>query len=216
MNILKLVLTLLCSGSLASAAATAAVAADAKQQAAQARPAPATRIVSSTYAFVTIPVLAKQIQDTFGKNIKEYQQTIIAPIIHREVQFAATHTPLYHAQNNNLTIITDFLRELYGAVQGKEYAADFELLRHWQKGSSAVDFTSYLDGFPQTFKSGPGNVNDNVRAISEVLLPVNFTLFGNLGHGGESTYHYFLNNVSQARGIAAEVLRGIFVHHGLD
>ena len=112
---------------------------------------------------------------------------IVASVINKEVELQKTHYAFYHGLTNQWRVPQDLYKLLYAYYNPLKPVKDFTFVRFTDMPS--IKAQDYLEGHIEEF----AGVNDNK---DKTILPVNLSLFGNVGFPGECTWNYFILNKS--------------------
>jgi len=143
------------------------------------------------------------------KNTLSKNAQLIERIIQKEKELADTHFVFYHAHNKELLIVQDFIKELNNYITIHNCRSDFRFMRFEELNAVYhTDMNGYIDSrIP---------IDDAKAEVSAEMLSVNFALFGNHTASGESSFHYFLNNISIQHSFLQNRLKPIFSYYGFD
>lgn len=169
-----------------------AMAAKPQQEAAQ--EAPQARCpMPPTLAFLQKPGLKALVHKKYGKEIGYFMHNLVEPAVIREAEYI-DYIPVYHAQDSDFKIITDFLNRLYAWKYNVQVPNDFYMLRYWPEGSKFKNVQEFIDSFGGKLPVG----FDTDPKISAQILSVNFSYFGNVNRAedGEATFTYAIENRS--------------------
>lgn len=162
-----------------------------------------------TQAHLSFPDL-KQRLEHYWPGCQNKYKTMIDTMIKREKCYQSGYYVFYHAQPGYFRILHDFLKEWYRLLHIKEELNEFNFLRIWSKAMPKADVIQFLDDNHY--------INDAQAHMSEKLLSVNLSLFGNLTYLGECTFSYYVNN-STGNCIGSNVkyfLQQLFAHYSID
>ncbi len=172
----------------------------------------AQRPAGATREYLKHALLNEQVRKAWGPFISKHPG-IINAILQREEDHEKTHHVVYHAQHWCFRVLQDFLWLLYEYEFKETPRSDYIFLRWWHRAAHDVNAQAFLDRLG-------GTVKDNIRAIFDVLLSVNFALFGNttMAIGGECTFDYFLSNRSIAFNESGlrNLIQEILAHYNFD
>lgn len=181
------------------------------------------RLITPTMAFLNNPKLLKRVRELWGKEIDTYRDSVIKPILHNEFRYNDTHYCFYHAQQTIFQLIHDLCKELYTRLGKGTVPNDFAFLRFWHNSVEQMTANEFIDAH----ENGNHHTRWFNRHMAEKILSVNLALFGNLEHGGECSFYYFLKNYSvnnnfssqglhDARAIARHLVEDILKKLGLN
>jgi hypothetical protein len=167
----------------------------------------AGRPLTQTEAYLSRPSL----QDMLKQMILEmlYQDTgqynaLISQAINQE-RIHRNQFVFYHGQANYFILAYDLIKEIVGRLEKKGVREAFDFLR--VPGSQ--QFNKKLTEILQN-----GFKTDHISQIRNLLLPVNFSLFGNSARFAESTWAYFTRAVSVTP--PGEIWKYLFDELGLN
>ncbi len=164
----------------------------------------------ATREYLKHALLNDNVRKAWGPFISK-NPAMISTILQREENYEKSHHVVYHAQHWCFRVLQDFLWLLYEYEFKETPRSDYIFLRWWHRAAHDVNAQAFLD------RHG-GTVNDHKRAIFDVLLSVNFALFGNSGNSGSCTFDYFLQNQSMSfnEGGLKDLLKEILAHYNFD
>ncbi len=181
------------------------------------------RVITPTMVFLEDPVLKQRVRQTWGKEIAQYSDSVIKPVLFNEVRYNYTHYCFYHAQQPFFQLVHDLSGLLYKKLGKGNVPDDFVFLRFWQDGVEQMNANAFIDAR----ENGDHTMRWYNREVAGKVLSVNLALFGNLGSDGECSFHYFLKNYSvnnnfqdkglrDAKDIAHHLVRDILEKSGLN
>ena len=150
------------------------------------------------------------------QSLKETQATykkLVDPIIKKEKEMMHSHFVFYHGQQAYLSLLHDFLKELYQFMMIHGTLKNFELLRTWYEAFEQVDANRFIDAEENGILS---YWNDHKPFLVKNMMCANLALFGNATNTGESSWQYFLCDRSINPPKIESILTEIFSALNLD
>lgn len=182
-----------------------------KAKTASRNPAPKPAPSKTVYLTQTEAHL-KIYKDIVDKYLMHHPDVVydIPAIIEQEKLHDETHYVFYHTQIIRLSVMQDFLKELYQLFSLAKLS-DFVFLRNPHEANEKEDPNAIAQDIKTGFFLDDHNVN-----LRKKLLSVNLAFFGNINDSGESTYHYFNGNRNINPPALRETFRRVFSFLKID
>ncbi len=145
--------------------------------------------------YQNIKIDTKAIAEKYGEYI-QYAKKMIA----NEKKYWPYYV-FYHSQKSGLSIIQDFLSELYGWLNLETPHEQTKLLRMFvenEKGYKNIDafLAAHKNDIMNSFPIHGTNFFDHLQDVILNLLSANLALFANAGYTNESSWYYWYANKS--------------------
>lgn len=141
-------------------------------------------------------------------------------ILKAEQDYGKDYYIFYHGQRSEFWLLQEFLKELYTLIKIHTPLTQFEFLRSWHSAAQTYEVNKFIDAYepklPKDYSDGTAIWNDTTSDLIKNMLCVNLSIFGNLTHGGESSFQYFMNNSNASWASIEGILGGIFDNFGFD
>jgi len=162
-------------------------------------PPPPPGSMAQTEAYLSIPALKKQVEQTFATQLTKFAD-IIQKIKDKEKELLKTHFVFYHAQPSDYMIMHDFMKEMTKWLQVPK-TENFVALRVPAATFNIQDIYAFID---QKMKVHGAMSLDVSGDMPTHLVSVNFSLFGNSNpaaiFGKECSFEFFSTNTSASGG----------------
>jgi len=127
----------------------------------------------------------------------------------------AEYCVFYHAHHGMLRIFQDIARHVF-EFEHQVVAQDFIPLRFWHDAQGVSHASQFIISKGLDKGTALNGINDNMKGITENILAVNLSFFGNSYTKGESTMWYYKDNRSIARNSLNGLLERIFNYYDFD
>ncbi len=146
---------------------------------------------TSTQAYLGIDELNQLVKHTWADELNLFS-SIINQTKENEKKYSSEYYVFYHGQRSSFLPYLDFITNIYELLEMRKLT-HFTFLRFWPNALTSVETNSFIDEYENEHND---YWNDNNLSLSNKIMSINLSLFGNTNKLGESSFAYFVQDRS--------------------